>query len=485
MTRRTARQLLDSPVAMSWFSTCIRLLQLALLTPIVVASFSSEDFRLWQLLVLTTTAMGLFDAGFGLTYARFFAYSVSSADDVEDIASGSKASEQRSARERMGVVEAHGSEIFATARATYRVLVPASVVCWGPAVALAFHRPVLASSDATASWLSLAIVGTAICIRLLSAPYVSLLQGCHQIAMWRRWEGGIGAVELVVTILLVVGGGNLIMLVAPQMVGAAISYCVFRTRCRNLIGERWRSYLESAATRQVFLAVWNQVWRTSVGLVFAIGTPQFVIYMVGQLDDIIRSATILLLFQVMRAAARLGDAHFYSRLPEFATAAANAGVQRLTPMIIPAMRRSLVVFLALGLLGNVVLLLAAPYFENLNVPAAWIVATVSLAVLIDRYSSMRMQMHTVATNSIRWHLTGLVTCVTTVIVALLLVRSTVMELPYVWALLAGNAVGFLASFGYLLSVMSLRDLLDFEARVGTIPAALAGLYCLVILMVWD
>jgi hypothetical protein len=154
-------------------------------------------------------------------------------------------------------------------------------------------------------------------------------------------------------------------------------------------------------------------------------------------------------------------------------------------MIIPAMRRSLVVFLALGLLGNVALLLAAPYFENLRVPAAWIVVSVSFALLIDRYSSMRMQMHTVVTNSIRWHLTGLFTCVTTVIVALLLVSSTVVELPYVWALLAGNTVGFLLSIAYLRSIMSLPDLLYLEVRVGTIPAALAGLYFLVVLMVWD
>lgn len=381
----------DSPVLMTWGSLAVRLGGVAVVWPLALRTFSAPEVVIWQVFATLTALVVAADFGLGPVLMRF-------------------------AAARGGVLPGEGERggdddpVARLRRLAYvgerlygRLMWCAAAAVLAPVTAVVYRRVGELEPELVAgAWLGWAAAAAAFLILLRAGGRSALLQGAGQVARVRRTEMVIGGVGVAATAAgLVLFGGLASVSLIMLAVAVTQAACWRRWLRRELGGAEG-----GGDTGPLMRAVWKGAWRSGAGLVCSAGVAHAASLMVAAFAGSVEAAAYLIGWRLLSVASQFSQAPFYGRLPEFGGLAAAGKTGELLAQV----RRAMAMSLGLFVVGALVLNAAGPWLlEAAGADVVWpsrtMWAVMGLALFLERYGAMHLQLHTLG-HDVRWHIAG-------------------------------------------------------------------------------
>jgi O-antigen/teichoic acid export membrane protein len=388
----------------SWGSFIARSLSIALVLPLVVTRFSTEEISLWYLFAIIMNLRVIADMGFSATFARVFAYAMGGAEDIEgylDI--------QRKPDSGKPNWETT-SKLCSTMDRVYSRIALGWFTLLASLGTLAVIKPIAMNQrHLMAGWLAWGIIVATSSLRMYGNKYISYLIGINEISLYRRWETLNWILTTIVSLLvLMLGSGLLGLVIATQslmVLGVGVNRWLFRALSAKHIDHLRRSKPD----RKVFLAIWPNAWRSGVGGTVGIGLIQATGIFYAQIGSAGNVAAYLLALNLIRALSQFSGVPFYSKIPALSRLRAEGKLTQQQKLAEKGMRWCFCILTAgiviLGVFGP---LLLEHIKGNTSFVAYDLWALMGLAAFLERYGAMHIQLYSTS-NHIITHIANAVT----------------------------------------------------------------------------
>ncbi len=452
---------------MTWASLATRIGGLAILVPVVVTRLSAPEVLVWQMLSTITLLTSLADFGFSPTFARIIAFA-RGGGTLSEMAEG--------ARGRIASpAGAHGETVLnipavlAAQASVYRRLILLAVALTAIGGTAVLLRPIGGLAQPIEGWQAWAFSALAGLFILGNGANVAVLTGFDRIALSRRLDAFLSALQLASTCVVALAGLGLVAIVACYSVWTVPLYLANRWNARRVAAA---VAPQGTAPDPVLLAeIWRSAWRSGLGILMSTGIIQASGLIYAQVAAPADAAAYLLLLRGMTAASQLSQAPFYSRLPRMAQLRGQGRIDEVAQLATRGMAMAFWTFVvtALGLL-----LVAPPVLQAIGSSVAFPAPIVSLvlvaAFFVERYCAMHIQIYSL-THHIIWHLMNGISGVLMVVFGLILF-PLMGQIALPLAMLLGYCSVF-AWYGSRRSLQSLNaERLGFEVRTSIAPALL-------------
>lgn len=420
---------------MTWASSGVRALNVLLLLPLVVTRLDVSDVAVWYVFLSILSLQSLADMGFAPTFVRLIALADSSQGRM--LPERLKGIRQVDALLHGNSQERRIEGIWATMRHIYKRLSIGSGLVLAIAGTVVVWQPINASSDPERAWLAWGVVVVGAVVVLRGNAFAAYLLGLNEVALVRRWEALMGGAAVCSSAAVLVAGGGLLSLAVMYQAWLVLNVV------RNWLLARWvrngllktceRSVPPSAALRQA----WHTAWRSGVGMAMGQVPLQFTGLVFAQTVPASASAAYLVSLNLLTSIRGFSMAPFYSKLPTLARLRGTGQIEELERVAGLGMLLSYWVFFVLSLgvlIGGEPLLALIGSSTGLVSPEIW--WTLSLAMLIERYGAMHLQLYS-TTNHIIWHTVNGAAGVAFILISLLLFPTW-----GVWAFASGYLVSY-------------------------------------------
>jgi len=389
---------------MTWGSFLSKSLTLIVVLPFLLTRLSTAEISLWYLFMTIFSLQMVVDVGFSPTFTRVIAYAMGGATIHDLNAPGIQCCGILN-RQTIGT-------IYSTMRTVYVRLGIIWALLLSTAGTLVMIRPVAAVDNRISAWISWWIIVSVSFFSLRGNIYSSYLQGMNQIALLRRWDilTSIGAIST--SLLVLLGGGELLGLVISNQGWQLISVLRNRWLARDLENGLVCSCQSGSYSREVFDVVWPSVWRSGLGIFMSYGVVQASGIYYAQIGETTAVASYLLGLRLIQTVSQFSQAPFYSKLPMMARLYAENRYDKMLFMAKRGMAYAhwtyVTGFIGLGLLGTPILKYIG---SNAAFPDHILWSVMGAAFFVERYGAMHIQLYS-TTNRIIWHiangLTGLI-----------------------------------------------------------------------------
>lgn len=467
--------LFNSATLMTWFSLSAKLLNPLLLLPLVLTSYTTGEIALWFLLSIIASFQLVFDMGFSQTFIRAIAYSTSgnqtskAGDNFNSVDSAWKYEKKYS-------VEIN--EVIATMHTIYFRIGIAAFLILGLFGSLVLAAPIADYADQPESWYAWLVVLVTTSISVWGGKYSALLQGVNKIALFRKWEAITSTVSILTSAIVVLNGYSLFTLIATSQLFVVIAVARNIMLC-NQLKEINLSRIKSRIYKKIYNLVWPSAWRSGIGILAGFGTIQATGLLVAQFGAASEAASYMLALRLIQTVSQFSQAPFYTKIPTLAKLKAQGRINELVNTAETGMRYSYFSYLT----GFFILaLLTAPTLTYINSNIEYVGdifwAILGVAIFLERYGAMHIQLYSV-TNKIIWHIANGLT-------GILLTASIVLLYKFfgIYAFPISILVSNLLFYAWYSAMHSYREynlkFFDFEKRVMLPPAAILILYLLLV-----
>lgn len=390
---------------MSWANLAAKSSSLFLLLPLVVGKLPPRDSVIWFAVATLFTFQLVVDFGLTPTISRYVAYA-NGGVPLADLVAGRKIATLSSGLSQPDWTCV--AFLYANLRAMYKVV--ASVMfAVGVILSTGFMEPAIAGASEP-GWTALAVL-TAILVAVVNVygnSYVSLLQGCGQIALVQRVQMSFAFVS--------VAAGSISLALSHSVALAILAFYLPNLLC--VVGLRLRAHLQlqkvitkldfSDAAHQAMAAqIRRQMGRDSVksgiGTLASLGIIQLSGLVVTRMMEPAIASAYMMGLQMVRAANGFSQAPFYAHLPNMAALYSDLSTHpKLLKIAGQGMIKSLGVFIAVVLAAGFVLFEFAQLFGNRQLPSLYLLGLLGLAFLLERFGAMQLQLYTL-TGDVIWH----------------------------------------------------------------------------------
>lgn len=424
----------------------------------------SGQVALWQLFASVQALVLMFDFGLSPTLARMLGYARGGGSAESPPSQKPSDHQDRSISTDWQYIQ----RLSATLRWLYPRLAVAVVLLFGIVGTFALLRPIAVAGNAGSAWMAWGIVLMGSFAGLAGNSYAAMLQGMDNIVDLRRWEIVTSFVQISLSIIVLLSGGELLALVITYQTLGILSVLRNRLLLRSLhpltLSER------PSCDRKLLTSIWPAAWRSGLGVLFSQGIVQSSGLIYGQFSSASDLASFLLALRMITTVSMFSQAPFYNKLPYLAKL--HAENQRATQIAVAqkGMRVAHWVFVT-GALG---IGLALPSLLDLirsqtHFVSSQMWAILSLAFFVERYGAMHLQLFSL-TNKIVWHIANGVTGALSIMLALAM-------FPLIGSI-AMPAAMFLAYTGFY-SIYSVKNsnkafninFIEFERSTAFLPAA--------------
>lgn len=467
------RRLWNSPTANTWAAFTVRTLNVVLVLPLVLRTFTDAETALWSVFSTLMVFQTVADFGFQATFTRLTAYAFAGARSLTF------------SREADG--EAPEGEpnwelirrIVGATRWLYRTLswalgglclVLGTALLWRRVAELGLAPERLVQQAAVArlagdtglaerllsrvsgvttqseAWIAWGIIVVTTMCSFRGNGAICYLAGGGHVALVRRWEALFGLGALVTSPLVFWWNGNLLALILTNQVWVLLGAARNQWLARNLHEGRLREYPRPHRDREILRAGWPQAWRAGLGNWATVGSVQLGGLLYAQQKDSSAVASYLISLRLAQAISVVSGGAVYSRLPRLA----GLWSRREDAAFAKEAGRGVGLCLWASAIPLAGLAWLGPWFlrSGLQSPVPFVAERtwmlLALAVFCDRYGSAHLALEG-AGNRVRWHISASV-C------ALIFVTVGLAGFPFlgVDALPLGmllGAGGFLTWFG--------------------------------------
>jgi len=449
---------------MTWASLGVRIGGLAVLLPIVLPRLAAPEVLVWQMLSTITLLTTWADFGFSPTFARVIAFARGGGNlaDLHMPLASRKRLHEPDCQLSVGAV-------IAAQRQVYRRLIVGAMILAAIGGTTTLLRPVSSLSDPAQGWIAWMLTLGSCLLQLLNGAATAVVTGFDRVADTRRRDAVLGALQLTTAALVALAGGKLVAIVSCYLVWQIPLYLLNWWQARGLSAVAPETVADRE--RDVLIAIWPAAWRSGVGILMSAGIIQASGLVYAQFATPAAAAAYLLAMRAITAASQISQAPFYSKLP----ALARLRAERRNDDLLKLATRGMVLAQWSFVVGALGVMFVAPYLlhmigSSVSLPGFTMLALLSAAFFVERYSSMHIQLYSL-TNHIVWHIANGVTGL--LMIALFLVlRPLIGELAMPAAML-GAYGGFCAWFASRLSLRSLQiNRASFEWRTTAGPTVI-------------
>jgi hypothetical protein len=206
------KRIWNSPTLNTWASFFGRTLGAVLVLPLVLKKFPVEDFNVWSLFSTLLGLQLLVDMGFCVTFVRAIAFCLAGAESPA--AFQRNAAVSKNDGPNWGLLD----RVIGSMRFIYRRLALLYLVLLAVVGSAVLARPISLTPDPTSAWLAWAVVVVAGYVNLRTNYLAVLLQGLNEIALVRRWEAITSVATVLTGFVVLLLGGNLLVLVASMQI---------------------------------------------------------------------------------------------------------------------------------------------------------------------------------------------------------------------------------------------------------------------------
>lgn len=449
-----------------------------LVLPIVLHRFPDEEITLWQVLVTIMGFQFLADIGFGSTGARVVAYAHAGAPEIDQPVDLSNPASHTPNWELLARIAGTLRTIYARLGWVFGFL----LLVFG---SWAVRKPIgLLSHEATTSpaqaWIAWGIVAVTTVVAFRGNYYSAMLQGVNEIATLRRWEALFACGSIFSAFAVLLAQGNLLALIASNQVWTLASTLRNRWLYQKSFHHRFDVGRSRIFDRRVLEYLWPTAWRTAVGVFMSQGITQLSSLVYAQSPDSRSVASYLVGMRLMQVLNQFSQAPFSSKLPVLA----RYWAQRRVVDLVEFARRGMALtywtfiggFVVIGLAGPVALELIG---SKTPFPSQSVWVALGVAILLERYGGMHLQLYTTA-NTIIWHIVnGVSGAIFAVSAWLLFDWFGVLAMPL--GMIAGYAL-FYCWFSALHSYRQFQlRFFDFDVKTAGLPVAVLVVFALFML----
>lgn len=427
----------NSPTLNTWASFFGRTLGAVLVLPLVLKKFSVEDFNIWSLFSTLLGLQLLVDMGFCVTFVRAIAVTLAGAESPDAF------------RRNATVAKGNGpnwdllSRVIGSMRFIYQRLALLYVLMMAVVGSAALARPIGLSPQPGSAWAAWGIVVVSGYISLRSNYFGVLLQGLNEIALVRRWETITSVASVLTGFLVLMLGGDLLVLVAATQTWSIVAALRNRWLCQKVANGRYAIIPKARRDPEMFTRLWPSTWRSGVGVLMSFGLIQATGLINAQFATATDSASYMLCLRLIQLISSFSQAPFYSKMPVLPRLRAEGNIKALLEVAGNGMRKSLwtysIGFAVAGLIGP---LIFAQIRSNVEFPKSIFWVILGAMFFVERYAAMHLNLYS-TTNHIITHIANGVT-------GILVIISTLAFLPVLGllALPTGLLIGYLGFYSW-------------------------------------
>lgn len=463
----------------SWCSFIARSLSVAVVLPLVVTRFSTEDISLWYLFAIIMSLRLIADMGFSTTFMRVFAYAMGGAEDIEGyLDTHRKPDSGKPNWETM-------SKLCSTMSRVYSRIALGWFVLLAGFGTLAVIKPIAMNQrHLMAGWLAWGIIVVTSTLHIYGNQYIAYLIGINEISLCRRWETLNWILTTIVSLLvLMLDSGLLGLVIVTQsfmVLGVGVNYWLFRALSAKHIDQSRKRKPD----RKVFGAIWPNAWRSGLGATIGTGLIQATGIFYAQIASAGNVAAYLLALNLMHALSLFSGVPFYSKIPALSRLRAEGRLPEQQRLAEKGMRWSFCTITAgiiiLGILGPILL----EYIKgNASFVKYDLWALMGLAAFIERYGAMHIQFYSTS-NHIITHIANGVTGLIFIMVVVLGYKFWgIYTFPI--AQIASN-LSFYNLYAARHSYVTFRlRFWHFERKTVIVPFIMLLVYCILMIFCFD
>ncbi|WP_133164212.1 hypothetical protein [Solimonas fluminis] len=454
--------LVKSPTFATWSSFATKAASFVVLYPFVLRGYSQADIVFWLAVSLPGSMLAVVDAGMTPTAVRFFSYGL-----------GAEGKAGQEPGKELWAIDA----VVGTVRRIYLLLTLACFVLAG-GMALWIASNQAPSASYSAGWALMVLSVTAY---FWNFQHQAWLQASHRIAELRFRETKVQTSALVLSTILAMARVDILSIVMVNCGTLLVLVHLHRRSVlRGVHGETWKG--TALFDRRIAGELYTSSWKSGVGIAMSYGLNQGLCAWYAATASATAAAQFLLTMRLLQVASQISQAPFYTKIPSMASSYARRDLQAVVEISRVGIRRSIWVFvvLGLGLLAILPVLLPLTGSKTEIMPPLWMAVAV-LAIALERCGGMLVQAYTVS-NVVHWHwLNTLVAAFAVGVAVVSWPGLDVLAIPVAWAaamLLVYVPVGYGLSQG-LFGRRAALELLS-----PSVPALLVLLFCLAVVALW-
>ena len=252
------RRLATSTVAWSWVFNFLRLASGLLLLPLLLHLLSEAELGMYYGFLNLYAITTVLDFGIGPTLGRFVNYAMGGATSLA--AQGLADADHRGTPNYSLVWE-----LIATARAVYRILSAATLICLAIFGSLLIGHKVAETSNPTLTWIAWSLCALSAACDLYFSFWNTFLRNLNQVLAAQRIMVFAYALRLLLACGILLAGGGLLSVPIATLATSALIMVLSRRACLRLLPADQRP--ASVSWRTHFPTLWPNTWR--LGLYFA------------------------------------------------------------------------------------------------------------------------------------------------------------------------------------------------------------------------
>ncbi len=387
----------NSAQLMTWGSYCVKLLNAAIILPIILHKFNNSEAAIWLLFLLIINLVNLIDSGFSQSFSRTISYAFAGAISINKYKQDSN---QASAISPNWTLI---SKLFVIMRRVYGIMSIISFFLIAIIGSYVVSKPISNLSkpnDFWIAWLIIVLTAPALVFGIL---YTTFLNGINRINLLKKWDIVFGAIGVITTILISLIKPSIIYIIANMQFWSTMNVA------RNffLVNKLFVNKEIVDFDFDLFKTIWFSSWRAGVGLLLSFGVLQFTGVLCSQYAAIGFVSSYLLALRIMSTIIEFSRAPFYSRIPELSILYSRGDKSSL---LLKAKNGFFQTIWLYTILVIVLFFLAKPMLLLIKSNTVFVSANVwvimSIAFFFERYGSLHVQLYTI-TNHVIWHKSNL------------------------------------------------------------------------------
>ena len=433
---------------MTWFSFSSKILNILLILPLVLRTFSEKELAVYFLFVTIITTSNIIDFGFKSTFVRVISFAHAGLDSIDTINVNTKITTEGT---NWRLVE----RIFSSMKKIYLAISLMLVLVLSTIGTYLVTKSINLSENTTSLWSAWIFVIVTSAIGFYGKIYICYLEGFNRVALIKKVEGYFAFITVFSKLVVLFFWPTILALIIVEKIWLVINL-VRNYYLSKRISENKISSFNSWGSDIPFLKkLFKLAWKNGTSAILSTGLANFTGIIYAQLGSTASVNSYLLSLRVLSLLRDFAKAPFYSKIPLLAKLRAENNLQRMIAISKKNMTISNVIFL----IGSI--LIGTFSYKILEIIGSnaqfveydlWLL--LSIAYFIHRYGGMHMQLY-LTTNHIIAHIVDTVSGLLFIIFALLLFKT--FELYAFPMAMIGSYLGFYAWVSAKYSLKSIRQ----------------------------
>lgn len=409
-------KIFKSSTLMTWFSFSSKALNLLLVLPLILRTFSEKELAVYFLFVTIITTSNIIDFGFKSTFVRVFSYANAGLDSIDVIKTKTKISFEGA---NWGLVE----RIFSSMKKIYLAISLILVLVLSTIGTYLVTKSINLNDNTTTLWGAWVFVIVTSAIGFYGKIYVCYLEGFNRVALIKKVEGYFSFITVFSKLVVLYFWPTILALIVVEKIWLVINLIRNFYLSKRINDNKISSFKSWGFDVPFLRKLFNLAWKNGVSGILSIGLTNFTGIIYAQLGSTTSVNSYLLSLRVLNLLRDFSKAPFYSKIPLLTKLRAENNLEKLVVIS----KKNMTLSSAILLIGAIVTGAFSREileFIGSNVQFVeydlWLL--LSIAFFIHRYGGMHMQLY-LTTNHIISHIVDMVSALLFVLLTLLLFKT--------------------------------------------------------------